>query len=163
MSATTREIRLASRPDGEPTEDDFEIAETAIPEPGPGEVLVRNSYLSVDPYMRGRMRDVKSYLPPYEVGKVMDGGAVGQVVASNDGPFEEGAWIQHQAGWREHSVVKVPVIAVVGRNEAAEGKVALRRLGSQAQEILTVEEAIRVLTDEATPPDLKRANQAMPS
>ena len=64
---------------------------------------------------------------------------------------------------REHSVGKVPVIAVVGRNEAAEGKVALRRLGSQAQEILTVEEAIRVLTDEATPPDLKRANQAMPS
>jgi len=59
---------------------------------------------------------------------------------------------------REHSVGKVPVIAVVGRNEAAEGKVALRRLGSQAQEILTVEEAIRVLTDEATPPDLKRAN-----
>ena len=58
---------------------------------------------------------------------------------------------------REHSVGKVPVIAVVGRNEAAEGKVALRRLGSQAQEILTVEEAIRVLTDEATPPDLKRA------
>jgi threonyl-tRNA synthetase len=60
---------------------------------------------------------------------------------------------------REHSVGKVPVIAVVGRNEAAEGKVALRRLGSQAQEILTVEEAIRVLTDEATPPDLKRASQ----
>ena len=60
---------------------------------------------------------------------------------------------------REHSVGKVPVIAVVGRNEAAEGKVALRRLGSQAQEILTVEEAIRVLTDEATPPDLKRAGQ----
>ena len=59
---------------------------------------------------------------------------------------------------REHSVGKVPVIAVVGRNEAAEGKVALRRLGSQAQEILTVEEAIRILTDEATPPDLKRAN-----
>ncbi|MBA3999032.1 threonine--tRNA ligase [Brevundimonas sp.] len=59
---------------------------------------------------------------------------------------------------REHSVGKVPVIAVVGRSEAAEGKVALRRLGSQAQEILTVEEAIRVLTDEATPPDLKRAN-----
>jgi NADPH-dependent curcumin reductase CurA len=105
MSATTREIRLASRPDGEPIDDNFEIAETPIPEPGPGEMLIRNSYLSVDPYMRGRMRDVKSYLPPFEVGAVMDGGAVGQVVASNGGPFEEGAWIQHQAGWREHSVV----------------------------------------------------------
>ncbi|MEH6665877.1 MAG: threonine--tRNA ligase [Brevundimonas sp.] len=64
---------------------------------------------------------------------------------------------------REHSVGKVPVIAVVGRNEAAEGKVALRRLGSQAQEILTVEEAIRVLAEEAAPPDLKRANPARPS
>jgi NADPH-dependent curcumin reductase CurA len=105
MSATTREIRLASRPHGEPTAENFEIAETAIPEPGPGEMVVRNSYLSVDPYMRGRMRDVKSYLPPFEVGKVMDGGAVGQVVASNGGQLEEGAWVQHQAGWREHSLI----------------------------------------------------------
>jgi len=105
MSATTREIRLASRPDGEPIDANFEIAETAIPEPGPGEMVVRNSYLSVDPYMRGRMRDVKSYLPPFEVGKVMDGGAVGQVVASNGGQLEEGAWVQHQAGWREHSLI----------------------------------------------------------
>lgn len=105
MSATTREIRLASRPVGEPTDANFEIAETPIPEPGPGEMLVRNSYLSVDPYMRGRMRDVKSYLPPFEVGKVMDGGAVGQVVASNGGQLEEGAWVQHQAGWREHSLI----------------------------------------------------------
>ncbi|HEU0019398.1 MAG TPA: NADP-dependent oxidoreductase [Thermoleophilaceae bacterium] len=105
MSATTREIRLASRPDGEPIDDNFEIAETAIPEPGPGEMLVRNSYLSVDPYMRGRMRDVKSYLPPFQVGDVLEGGAVGQVVASNGGQLEEGAWVQHLAGWREHSVI----------------------------------------------------------
>jgi len=105
MSTTTREIRLASRPHGEPTDANFEIAETPIPEPGPGEMVIRNSYLSVDPYMRGRMRDVKSYLPPFEVGKVMDGGAVGQVVASNGGQLEEGAWVQHQAGWREHSLI----------------------------------------------------------
>jgi NADPH-dependent curcumin reductase CurA len=105
MSATTREIRLASRPSGEPTDANFELAETAIPEPGPGEMLVRNSYLSVDPYMRGRMRDVKSYIPPFQVGDPLEGGAVGQVVASNGGQLEEGAWIQHLAGWREHSLI----------------------------------------------------------
>jgi NADPH-dependent curcumin reductase CurA len=104
MTATTREIRLASRPDGEPKEADFEVAETAIPEPAPGEVLIRNSYLSVDPYMRGRMRDVKSYIPPFQVGDVLEGGAVGQVIASNGGPFEEGAWVQHMSGWREHAI-----------------------------------------------------------
>ncbi len=80
MAETTREIRLASRPEGEPRPDDFELAEVPTPEPGDGEVLVRNSYLSVDPYMRGRMRDVKSYIPPFQVGQVLDGGAVGQVV-----------------------------------------------------------------------------------
>ena len=63
MAETTREIRLASRPEGAPRPDDFELAEVPLPEPGDGEVLVRNSYLSVDPYMRGRMRDVKSYVP----------------------------------------------------------------------------------------------------
>ncbi len=105
MSTTTREIRLASRPDGEPTEENFELAEVEIGEPGAGEMLVRNSYLSVDPYMRGRMRDVKSYIPPFQIGAALDGGAVGQVVASNGGQLEEGAWVQHLAGWREHSVI----------------------------------------------------------
>ena len=85
MAETSREIRLASRPEGEPTPEDFELAEVPVPEPGEGEILVRNEYLSVDPYMRGRMRDVKSYMPPFEVGEVMTGGAVGQVVASNGG------------------------------------------------------------------------------
>ncbi len=102
MTETTREIRLASRPEGEPVPDNFELAETALPEPGAGEVLVRNSYLSVDPYMRGRMRDTKSYVPPFKVGKVMQGGAVGQVVASNGADLPEGAWVQSMNGWREH-------------------------------------------------------------
>jgi NADPH-dependent curcumin reductase CurA len=105
MSTTTREIRLASRPAGEPTAANFEIAEVQLPDPGPGQMLVRNSYLSVDPYMRGRMRDVKSYLPPFQVGDVLEGGAVGQVIASNGGPLGEGAWVQHLAGWREHSLI----------------------------------------------------------
>ena len=63
---------------------------------------MRNSYLSVDPYMRGRMRDMKSYIPPFQVGEVLQGGAVGQVVASNGAELQEGAWVQSQNGWREH-------------------------------------------------------------
>jgi len=102
VTETTREIRLASRPEGEPVAENFELAETPLPEPGPGEVLVRNSYVSVDPYMRGRMRDAKSYVPPFQVGEVLQGGAVGQVVASNGADLEEGAWVQSMDGWREH-------------------------------------------------------------
>ena len=104
MSEATREIRLASRPEGAPVPENFELAEVPLPEPGEGEVLVRNSYLSVDPYMRGRMRDVKSYIPPFGVGDVLQGGAVGQVVASNSGKLEVGSWVQSQQGWREHYV-----------------------------------------------------------
>ena len=104
MAEVTREIRLASRPEGVPKPENFELAEAPVPEPGEGEILVRNEYLSVDPYMRGRMRDVKSYMPPFEVGEVMTGGAVGQVVASSGGKFEEGSWVQGLNGWREHYV-----------------------------------------------------------
>ncbi len=102
MGESSREIRLASRPEGAPKPSDFELAEVPVPEPGEGDVLVRNSYLSVDPYMRGRMRDTKSYLPPFAVGEVMSGGAVGQVIASNGSKFEEGSWVQSLNGWREH-------------------------------------------------------------
>jgi NADPH-dependent curcumin reductase CurA len=104
MAATMRQIQLTRRPQGEPTEDDFELVEVPLPQPGPGEVLIRNSYVSVDPYMRGRMRDVNSYIPPFEIGAPLDGGAVGQVIASNDGPFEEGSWVQHMGGWRDHAL-----------------------------------------------------------
>ena len=105
MSETTREIRLASRPEGRPTEQNFELAEVPLPTPGDGQALVRNEFLSVDPYMRGRMREAKSYVPPFEVGKVMEGGAVGQVVASNSSDLSEGDWVSTQLGWREHCVV----------------------------------------------------------
>ncbi len=104
MTDTTNEIRLASRPEGAPTPADFEVAQTPLPEPGEGQALVRNSYLSVDPYMRGRMRDIKSYIPPFEVGEVLEGGAVGQVVASRNPDVDEGSWVQSQNGWREHYV-----------------------------------------------------------
>src|SRR5215218_4197654 len=105
MSDTTREIRLASRPEGRPTEQNFELAEVPVPEPGEGQALVRNEYLSVDPYMRGRMRDAKSYVPPFPVGEVMEGGAAGQVVSSNSPDLKEGDWVTSQLGWREHAVV----------------------------------------------------------
>jgi len=101
----SREIRLAARPRGMPEPGDFELAEVALPDPVDGEILVRNAFVSVDPYMRGRMNDAKSYVPPFAVGEPMRGGAVGQVVASRNDRWPEGAWIQHDLGWREVAVL----------------------------------------------------------
>jgi NADPH-dependent curcumin reductase CurA len=98
---TVREIRLKSRPSGLPTHDNFELASVELPDPGPGEVQVRNLWMTVDPYMRGRMNDAKSYTPPFALGKVMDGGAVGEVTASNDPAFKAGDLVQSGFGWRE--------------------------------------------------------------
>jgi NADPH-dependent curcumin reductase CurA len=95
------EIRLKSRPVGLPTADNFEVAETAVPTPGAGQVLVRNSYVSVDPYMRGRMVDRKSYVPPFQIGETLQGHAVGQVVASNSQAVKVGDFVQSMNGWRE--------------------------------------------------------------
>jgi NADPH-dependent curcumin reductase CurA len=97
----SREWRLVSRPEGLPADDDFELVEVDLPAPTVGEVTVRNRYLSVDPYMRGRMRDVESYSPPYELGVVMHGAAVGEVVASEDAGFTPGDLVTSQAAWRE--------------------------------------------------------------
>src|SRR5215204_1070766 len=80
---TGREIHLASRPTGWPVPENFSIVEATVPDPAAGQVLIRNQFMSVDPYMRGRMNDVKSYVPPFQVGAALDGGAVGVVVASN--------------------------------------------------------------------------------
>ncbi|MGI8632723.1 MAG: NADP-dependent oxidoreductase [Solirubrobacterales bacterium] len=104
MGVTTREIRLASRPEGAPTSDNFELAERELDEPGDGQVLIRNAWMSVDPYMRGRMNDVKSYVPPFEIGKALQGGAVGQVIESKADSVSEGDWVQNQLGWREYAL-----------------------------------------------------------
>jgi NADPH-dependent curcumin reductase CurA len=72
-----------------------------VPDPADGELLIRNAYVSVDPYMRGRMNDVRSYVPPFALGEPMTGGAVGQVVASRNDRFAEGTWVVHDLGWRE--------------------------------------------------------------
>ncbi|MFD4644634.1 NADP-dependent oxidoreductase [Lentzea sp. NPDC058436] len=105
MTSTALEVRLASRPKGWPTEDTFEVAEVEVPTPGDGQILVRNVFMSVDPYMRGRMNDVKSYVPPFQVGAPLEGGAVGEVVASNAEGFAVGDHVLHGLGWREYSVV----------------------------------------------------------
>jgi NADPH-dependent curcumin reductase CurA len=99
-----REIHLASRPRGWPTPDDFRLVETPLPEPAEGQALVRNLYMSVDPYMRGRMNAARSYAPPYEVGQVMYGGAVGRVVASRAPSLSLGDVVLSGKGWREYFV-----------------------------------------------------------
>ena len=98
---TVREIRLKSRPNGMPTADNFELATVELPAPAAGEVQVKNLWMTVDPYMRGRMNDVQSYTPPFALGKAMDGGAVGEVIASGDPAFKPGDLVQSGFGWRE--------------------------------------------------------------
>ena len=100
-----RAWHLMKRPQGLPTMDDFELREVELPPLGEGMVRVRNHWLSVDPYMRGRMNDVKSYVPPFQLGEPMDGGAIGEVVDSNAEGFATGDLVQHMAGWRDEAVV----------------------------------------------------------
>jgi NADPH-dependent curcumin reductase CurA len=100
-----RAWHLKSRPSGMPTADNFELKALALPALGEGMVHVRNHWLSVDPYMRGRMNDVKSYVPSFEVGEPMDGGAVGEVVDSTAEGFAPGDLVLHMAGWRDEAVV----------------------------------------------------------
>ena len=101
MDAVSREIRLVARPKGFPGEDLFELAETPIPDPGDGQLLVRNAYFSVDPYMRPRMNDVRSYVAPFTLGEPMSGGAVGRVEISRNDRYAAGDWVVHGLGWRE--------------------------------------------------------------
>jgi NADPH-dependent curcumin reductase CurA len=101
VDGVSREIRLTARPRGFPDEELFELAETAIPDPADGQLLVRNAYFSVDPYMRPRMNDVRSYVAPFTLGEAMTGGAVGRVAVSRNPRFEEGDWVLHGLGWRE--------------------------------------------------------------
>jgi NADPH-dependent curcumin reductase CurA len=100
----SRAIVLVARPEGEPKASDFEIRDLDDGEPGDGEVLVRNVFVSVDPYMRGRMTGVRTYVPPYDLGDPIDGGAVGRVVASKHSDFAEGDWVRSNLGWRERGV-----------------------------------------------------------
>ena len=102
---TTRAVHLASRPDGVPTQDNFRIEEISLPELSDGQILVANDVMSVDPYMRGRMNDVKSYVPPFQIDQPLDGGVVGTVIESRSEGVPEGSHVVHQLGWREHAVL----------------------------------------------------------
>ena len=101
QNITSREIRLASRPTGVPTAANFTLAETTLPRLQDQQVLVRNLFMSVDPYMRGRMNERQSYVPPFEIGKVLEGGAVGEVIASRVDEFKVGDVVTSRYGWRE--------------------------------------------------------------
>jgi len=101
---TSREIHLKQRPTGLPTKADFELATVTLGPPGPGQILIRNIYMSVDPYMRGRMVERESYVPPFRLGAVLDGGAVGQVAQSNNPAYPVGAYVSHMGGWRDYAL-----------------------------------------------------------
>ncbi|WKX70162.1 NADP-dependent oxidoreductase [Streptomyces sp. XD-27] len=104
--ATSRAWHLTARPQGWPKPEDFALREEAVAAPGPGQILVRNLFMSVDPYMRGRMNDVKSYIPPFQLDQPMDGGAVGEVVASEADGIAVGDHVLHGLGWREYATVE---------------------------------------------------------
>ena len=102
---TNKQIQLASRPDGEPVAANFRLVETAVPDVADGQVLVRNHYLSLDPYMRGRMNDGKSYAAPQALDAVMGGGTVGEVVASKNANFTVGDKVVGMGGWQQYTLV----------------------------------------------------------
>jgi NADPH-dependent curcumin reductase CurA len=113
MATRTHEIHLASRPRGWPVPENFRMVEVELADPGQGQVLVRNAFLSVDTYMRGRMNDVKSYVPPFALDAPLDGGAVGEVIASGDESLQPGDTVLHQAGWREHALLSAAAVRKV--------------------------------------------------
>ena len=100
-----RAWHLMQRPQGLPTDNDFALKDIVLPNLAEGDVHVRNRWLSVDPYMRGRMNDVKSYVPSFQLGEPMDGGAIGEVVESNTDGFSPGDLVLHMAGWRDEAVL----------------------------------------------------------
>jgi len=105
-----RAWHLKSRPSGMPTPENFEMKDVELPPVGEGMVRIRNHWLSVDPYMRGRMNDVKSYVPPFQVGEPLEGGAVGELVESRAEGFNAGDLVQHMAGWRDEAVVSARTV-----------------------------------------------------
>ncbi len=115
-SIKSKEIRLASRPTGVPSAENFSMAEVVVQPPGEGQVLVRNLYISVDPYMRGRMNDAASYVPPFQLGSPLDGGAVGEVVDSRAAGFEAGDIVLSGYGWREYFVAPAERLRRVSRS-----------------------------------------------
>lgn len=118
MTETMKRIVLAKRPDGFPTDENFRLEESQVPEPGEGEVLVRVKYMSLDPYMRGRMDDGPSYAAPVPVDGTMEAGAVGEVIASNDPKFAVGDHAFGMFGWATHGVQPAKMMRKVDPDQA---------------------------------------------
>ena len=112
-TVSSREVRLASRPQGEPTAANFSIATAGVGPPGDGELLVQNTMMSVEPYMRGRMNDTKSYVPPFALGEPLSGAAAGTVLASRVADIAVGATVLHDRGWREYAIVPAKSARVI--------------------------------------------------
>ncbi|SRR5579871_438649 len=106
MSRMNRRIVLASRPHGAASADNFRLETVPVPEPGEGEVLIRHRFLSLDPYMRGRMSEAKSYAAPQPLGEVMIGGTAGEVIASRHAGYREGDSVVSMGGWQEYSIAR---------------------------------------------------------
>jgi NADPH-dependent curcumin reductase CurA len=104
MPETARRIVLASRPVGDPKPSDFRLEEFPVPQPGPGQVLLKTKWLSLDPYMRGRMSDAPSYAKPVGIDEVMEAGTVSEVTASNNDKFAKGDIVLSRAGWQTHAL-----------------------------------------------------------
>lgn len=105
MTLFNRRWTLASRPPGLPASDNFRLDQTPLPTLREGEVLVQTLYLSVDPYIRGRMRNVRSYVPPFEIGDVIEGAVAGRVLESRDPAFRPGEFVSGRGGWQDYSVI----------------------------------------------------------
>jgi NADPH-dependent curcumin reductase CurA len=125
MSLTTREWHFVQRPVGLPAPETYRLVERDLPALQPGQCLVRNLVLSVDPYMRSRMDDVPSYVPPFKLGEALTGGAVGEVIETRSDDVPLGSWLVHQAGWREHSVVDATAGRIVDKGRYPAGVAAL--------------------------------------
>jgi NADPH-dependent curcumin reductase CurA len=123
-----RAWHLKSRPQGLPTNENFELKDIDLPPLGAGQVRVRNDWLSVDPYMRGRMNDVKSYVPPFQIDQPMEGGAVGEIVESNAEGFAVGDRVLHMGGWRDEAVLDARTVNKLP-NLGAEPQAFLGNLG----------------------------------
>jgi len=111
----SRELRLASRPKGMPVADNFSLVQTEVGPPQDQQVLVRNLFISVDPYMRGRMNEVKSYVPPFALDKALEGGAVGEVIESRAKEFKVGDTVTSNFGWREYFIASPKELHAVSR------------------------------------------------
>jgi NADPH-dependent curcumin reductase CurA len=121
----SHEIHLKERPVGMPTNKNFKLVEVQIPEPRDGEFLVRNIWMSVDPYMRGRMTERKSYVPPFELGKPLEGGCVGKVVESKNKEFAVGDYVLGMKGWREYWISDGNPASGIGKIDPNRGPIQL--------------------------------------